>query len=72
MKTKVIAFRVTEDEYAALYYMARTKNIKLAEHVSESLTSAIMQGFDALTKERKRLEAKAKREAKKAAANGAQ
>ena len=72
MKTKVIAFRVTEDEYAALYYMARTKNMKLAEHVNECLTSAIMQGFDALAKERKRLEAKAKREAKKAAANGAQ
>lgn len=72
MKTKVIAFRVTEDEYAALYYMARTKNLKLSEHVNECMTSAIMQGFDALTKERKRLEAKAKREAKKAAANGAQ
>jgi hypothetical protein len=72
MKTKVIAFRVTQDEYAALYYMARTKNIKLAEHVNECLTSAIMQGFEALQKERKKAEAKAKRDAKKAAANGAQ
>ena len=67
MKTKVIAFRVTEDEYAALYHMACTKNLKLAEHVNNCMTSAIMQGFDALTKERKRLEAKAKRDAKKAA-----
>lgn len=72
MKTKVIAFRVTEDEYAALYYMARTKGVKLSEHVNECMTSAIVQGFEALKKERKRLEAKAKREAKKAAANGAQ
>jgi hypothetical protein len=71
MKTKVIAFRVTEDEYAALYFMARTLNVKLSEHVNTCMTSAIMQGFEALKKERKKAEAKAKRDAKKAA-NGAQ
>ncbi len=69
MKTKVIAFRVTQDEYAALYYMARTLNLKLAEHVNNCMTAPIMQGFEALAKERKKVEAKAKRDAKKAAGN---
>lgn len=69
MKTKVIAFRVTQEEYAALYYMARTLNLKLAEHVNNCMTASINQGFDAMAKEYKRIEAKAKREAKKAAGN---
>lgn len=72
MKTKVIAFRVTQDEYDALVYNGKTAGYKLAEFVAASLKPTIELSKQALAKEHKRLEAKAKREAKKAAANGAQ
>lgn len=72
MKTKVIAFRVTEQEYDALVYCASQSRIKLGEFVRLCLSSPVQEGMTALRKEEKRLEAKAKREAKKAAANGAQ
>lgn len=72
MKTKVIAFRVTQDEYDALVTMANGRLMKSGEYVYNYLIPAINQGRELIIKERKRLEAKAKREAKKAAANGAQ
>lgn len=67
MKTKVIAFRVTQDEYEALCYIAKMYGLKLSEHVNNCLKGDIMQGVNGLLKEQKRLEAKAKRDAKKAA-----
>ena len=72
MKTKVIAFRVTEDEYNALYFAARQTNRTVGQVVYDSIGGGFQEAMAALAKERKRLEAKAKREAKKAAANGAQ
>jgi hypothetical protein len=72
MKTKVIAFRVTQDEYDALVYNAASCAMKLGEFVQSAMRSDINEGLVLLAKERKRLEAKAKRDAKKAAANGAQ
>lgn len=67
MKTKVIAFRVTQDEYDALVYNGSTAGYKLAEFVGVLLRPHIELCKQALVKERKRLEAKAKRDAKKAA-----
>jgi len=72
MKTKVIAFRVSQDEYDALYFAARTTNRTVGQVVYDSISGGFQEAMAALAKERKRLEAKAKREAKKAAANGAQ
>lgn len=69
MKTKVIAFRVTQDEYDALVYNATSCAMKLGEFVQSAMRSDINEGLALLAKERKRLEAKAKRDAKKAAAN---
>jgi uncharacterized protein (DUF1778 family) len=72
MKTKVISFRVTEDEYNALVYNASTIKLSVGSFVWVSLRSTVELSKQAFTKEQKRLEAKAKRDAKKAAANGAQ
>lgn len=69
MKTKVIAFRVTQDEYDALAFMAKQSEAKLAEFVYDCLRMPLFHAFEGLKKEQKRLEAKAKREAKKAATN---
>ena len=72
MKTKVIAFRVTQDEYDALYFAARQTTRTVAEVVYDSIRGGFPEAIAALAKERKRLEAKPKRDPKKAAANGAQ
>jgi hypothetical protein len=72
MKTKVIAFRVTQQEYDALVYGARQSQMKLSDFVNTCLSNPIQEGIAEVRKEEKRLEAKAKRDAKKAAANGAQ
>jgi uncharacterized protein (DUF1778 family) len=85
MKTKVISFRVTEDEYNALVYNASTMKLSVGAFVWVQLRSTVELSKQALAKEQKRLEAKAKRDAKKlvadlqqkrdakkAAANGAQ
>lgn len=72
MKTKVIAFRVTQQEYDALVYASSSSSMKLGEFINACLSSPIQEGMAAIRKQEKRLEAKAKREAKKAAANGAQ
>jgi hypothetical protein len=72
MKTKVISFRVTEDEYNALVYNASTIKLSVGAFVWVLLRPTVELSKQALAKEQKRLENKAKRVAKKAAANGAQ
>jgi hypothetical protein len=72
MKTKVISFRVTENEYNALVYNASTIKLSVGAFVWVSLRATVELSKQALAKEQKRLENKAKRDAKKAAANGAQ
>lgn len=68
MKTKVVAFRVTEEQYHAL----QLESVRKGQKISEVLTDVMSVYFEgivyALHRETKRLEAKAKREAKKAAA----
>ena len=72
MKTKVVAFRVTQQEYDALAFVAQSRGVKLSYFVDQALLPTIQQAVVAMDKERKRIEAKAKRNAKKAAANGVQ
>lgn len=67
MKTKVVAFRVTEEQYNALQLEAVRKNITISDVVMENLEWDLEGMVFQLQKETKRLEAKAKREAKKAA-----
>lgn len=66
MKTKVIAFRVTEQEYNALLLAATRKGVSVTTHVRDALVFGYL--LNQLEMETKRLEAKAKRAAKKAAA----
>jgi hypothetical protein len=68
-KTKVIALRVTEDQYNALAVMANGRLMKMGEYVYNYLIPAMNQGAELLLKERKKAEAKAKRLAKKEAAS---
>ena len=68
-KTKVIALRVTQDQYDALSVMANGRLMKMGEYVYNYLIPAMNQGADLLLKERKKAEAKAKRLAKKEAGN---
>jgi len=72
MKTKVIAFRVNEREYNAMTFMASKEKLKLSEYVNKLLSFEKAYALQEFAKEEKRLEAKAKRDAKKAAANGVQ
>jgi hypothetical protein len=72
MKNKVVAFRVTQDEYDALAFVANLHGKRLSAYVDDALLPTIQNAMVQLQKEQKRLEAKAKRDAKKAAANGAQ
>ena len=71
MKTKVVAFRVTQEEYDALAFVAQLTGKKLSAYVDDALLPTIQVALVHLQKERKRVEAKMKRDAKKAAANGA-
>jgi hypothetical protein len=72
MKTKVISFRVTPNEYEALQLAAQKEKLNLADVVYYLVKPTAYHWQEELHKVRKRLEAKAKRDAKKAAANGAQ
>jgi len=72
MKTKVISFRVTEDEYNALVYNASTIKLSVGAFAWVQLRPTVELSKQALAKEQKRLENKAKRDAKKAAGNGTQ
>ena len=69
MKTKVVAFRVSQQEYDAMAFVAQSKGVKLSYFVDQALLPTIQQAVVAMDKEQKRLQAKAKRDAKKAAAN---
>ena len=66
MKTKVVAFRLTEREYDAVLLEATRKGMSVTKYVRESLVLNYL--LNQLDMETKRLEAKAKRAAKKAAA----
>ena len=72
MKTKVVAFRVTQQEYDALAFVSAKRLMSVGEFVNNYLANAKWEAVEAFRKEQKRLEAKAKRDAKKAAANGVQ
>lgn len=67
-KTKVIAFRVTDKEYDAILLDATREGKSLTNYVRDLLV--LNHLLNRLDMETKRLEAKAKRAAKKAAANG--
>lgn len=66
MKTKVVAFRLTEREYYAVLLEATRKGMSVTKYVRESLMLNYLLNQSDM--ETKRLEAKAKRAAKKAAA----
>jgi 7,8-dihydro-6-hydroxymethylpterin-pyrophosphokinase len=68
MKTKVIAVRVTEEEYRAIKFRADKHGQTVAWFLNSWLRYQINDSVEDLRKEVKKLEAKAKREAKKAAA----
>lgn len=69
MKTKVIAFRVTETEHEALFKMAVLCGENLSEFVGRHLTDLKAVALNNLKMQQKKAEAKAKREAKKAVDN---
>lgn len=67
MKTKVIAFRVSEHDYKLLKHYCDALGYKtLTDGLNSLLTYGVLH--DVGTKQMKKTEAKAKREAKKAAA----
>ncbi len=66
MKTKVVAFRVTQEEYDALAFVAQLTGKKLGTYVDDALLPTIQAALVHLRKERKRVDAKIKRDAKKA------
>jgi hypothetical protein len=78
MKTRVIAFRVTQEQYDALALRLefckrpenfhRTPDVRtMSDLVHDTIREDLLVMLDGLAKERKRLDAKAKRDAKKAA-----
>ena len=70
-KTKVIAFRVTQEEYEALEAVIKSVGVtKLGNWIQARLLDDICDGLEMVKAERKKAEAKAKRQAKKAAASG--
>ena len=69
MKTKVVAFRVTQEEYDGLAFNAGCRKMKVSDFVIACLRQDLDLSVQALQHEQKRLQAKAKRDAKKAAAD---
>jgi hypothetical protein len=69
-KTKVIAVRVTQEQYDGL--MCLKGDVKMGNYLYLSLLPTLNAGIAELTAERKKAEAKAKRQAKKEAASGLQ
>lgn len=67
-KTKVVAIRLTQDAYDAL--VLRASPYKVSFFINQCLSDEIGKGLEQIKQRRKRAEAKAKRDAKKAAANG--
>jgi hypothetical protein len=69
-KTKVIAIRVTQEQYDGL--MCLKGDVKMGNYLYLSLLPTLNAGVAELNAERKKAEAKAKRQAKKEAAHGLQ
>ena len=73
-KTKVIAFRVNANDYESLALLAKLAKQSLSEYIYKEIKESRMHDIqwaqDHLAKERKKAEAKAKRQAKKEAASG--
>jgi hypothetical protein len=69
-KTKVIAIRVTQEQYDGL--MCLKGDMKMGNYLYLSLLPTLNAGVAELNAERKKAEAKAKRQAKKEAAHGLQ
>ena len=68
--TKTIAVRVTEDEWQCIQYALKRDNLKNpTEFVRRALEVRFRVLTDAIADEAKRAEARAKREARKAAAD---
>lgn len=75
MKTKVIAFRTTQHQFEVLQAInAKRKEKNISETISGLLfmNDEYFEESIKVARKRKRLENKAKRDAKKAAANGVQ
>jgi len=73
MKTKVIAFRVTQDEYALLAELTdEMGNVPFRKLFEPVIAERLNEARELIKRREKAQRAKAKREAKKAAANGAQ
>ena len=69
-KTKVIAFRVTQEEYEALQAVLKSVGAtNIGNWIQARLLDDICDGLEMLKAERKKAEAKAKRQAKKEAAS---
>ena len=68
MKTKVIAFRVTEEEQRAIRWAAGSAKVDVGRYLRDALALTLDHCVRDMNAEVKRLEAKAKRAAKKAAA----
>ena len=64
-KTKVIAVRVTEEQYNGLKLLADGRLMKMGEYVYNSLMPTMILGMEAAHKERKKEEARTKRALKK-------
>ena len=70
-KTKVVAFRMPEEEYEGLKALVNSVGVKsIGGWVYHSMLDDICDGMDIVKAERKKAEAKAKRQAKKEAASG--
>lgn len=65
-RTKVVAFRVTEEEHEALQVTALVHNVKMSELLIAMTKPAIDEGLAAIEYHKKSEKAKAKRAAKKA------
>jgi hypothetical protein len=71
MSTRIISFRVSEHDHQLLKHYCDALGYKtMTDGINSLLTYGVL--FDVGRKQMKKAEAKAKREAKKAAASGAQ
>lgn len=66
--TRTVAFRLNEREYQALTAAAESKGLKLGRYVRNLMTVPIAVALDEIATQERKAAAKAKRDAKKAAA----
>ena len=69
-KTKVIAFRLTEEDYNILQWRAKERGVKIAELVASRIALSVTDSKADYQAFCKKAEAKAKRLAKKESASG--